>query len=105
MFHAIDHAAPDRVLAVEEPRIVQANEELAVSRIGRLRPRHRHRAAHMRLLAEFGAELLPGAAAAGAGRIPGLGHEAVDHAMEHDAVIEALPGELLDARDVLRREV
>src|SRR6476659_883149 len=40
-----------------------------------------------------------------AGGIAGLRHEAVDDAVEHDAVIEALTRELLDALDVVRREV
>ena len=37
--------------------------------------------------------------------IAGLGHEAVDHAMEDDAVVEAFAHQLLDARDVAGREV
>ena len=65
---------------------------------GTLRPRHGHGAAQMRLLAELRFQLLAGATHAGAGRIAGLGHEAVDDAMEHHAVIEALAGELLDPR-------
>ena len=48
---------------------------------------------------------LVGAAAAGAGRIAGLGHEARDHAMEDDAVVEALARQLLDPGDVLGREI
>ena len=39
-----------------------------------------------------------GAAHAGAGRIARLGHEAVDHAVEDDAVIEAGLGQLGDLR-------
>ena len=38
-------------------------------------------------------------------RAAGLGHEAVDHAVEHDAVVEAFARQLLDALDVLGREV
>ena len=46
-----------------------------------------------------------GAAHAGAGRVARLGHEAADHAMEHDAVVEMLRDQLLDLRHVVRREV
>ena len=42
---------------------------------------------------------------AGAVGIAGLGHEAVDHAMEDDAVVLVLERQLLDLRDVLGREV
>ena len=38
-------------------------------------------------------------------RAAGLRHEAVDHAVEHDAVVEALLHQRLDALDVLGREV
>ena len=34
-----------------------------------------------------------------------LRHEAVDDAMKHDAVVEAFARQLLDALDVLRREI
>src|SRR5271169_4912560 len=43
--HALDHAAPDRVLAVEPGRVGKADEELAVAGIRILRPRHRDGAA------------------------------------------------------------
>ena len=45
------------------------------------------------------------AAAAGAGRIAGLRHEALDHAVELKPVIEALVGELPDARNMPGRLV
>jgi hypothetical protein len=48
---------------------------------------------------------LLGAAHAGAFRAAGLRHEAVDHAVEQDAVIKPLTREFLDALDVFRREV
>ena len=57
-------------------------------------------------LREFGLEVgQVGAAGAGAGRVAALGHEAGDHAVEHDAVVEAAVGELGDALDVAGREV
>ena len=59
----------------------------------------------MRLLGEFGVSFWPEPPRAGAGGIAGLRHEAVDDAVEHHAVIEALARELLDARDMVRREV
>jgi hypothetical protein len=34
--------------------------------------------------------------------VAGLGHEALDHPVKHDAVIGALTGQLLDAGDVVR---
>src|SRR5688572_30769959 len=41
----------------------------------------------------------------GAMRAAGLRHEAVDDAVEYDAVVEAFADELLDALDMFRREV
>src|SRR5437879_4204162 len=105
VLHPIRHLAPDRILAVEKRRIVEANEELAVGGIRARRAGHRSRAAHMWFPVELGLEFLTGAAGAGAVRAAGLRHEAVDHAVEHDAVVEALTNQLLDARDMARREV
>ena len=59
----------------------------------------------MRGLGELGLDFRAGAAPAGAGRVAGLGHETVDHAMEDDPVVEALAHEFLDPRDVLGREI
>ena len=59
----------------------------------------------MRLAVELGLELLAGAAGAGALRAAGLRHEAVDHAVKHDAVVESLAHQLLDAGDVAGREI
>ena len=60
----------------------------------------------MRLRVELGRQVwIARAAGAGALRAAGLRHEAVDHAVEHDAVVEAFVDERLDALDVLRREV
>src|SRR3954464_2251542 len=93
--HAVGHLAPDRVLAVEEGGVVEADEELAVAGIRARRARHRSGAAHMRLLVELGLELLAGTAGAGALRTSGLRHEAVDDAMEHDAVVKAFAHQFL----------
>src|SRR5580704_15982498 len=97
--HAVDHRAPDGVLAVEKRRVVEADEELAVAGIRVLRARHRDGAALVRLARELGLELLAGAPRAGAGGIAGLRHEAVDHPMKHHAVVKALAHQFLDARD------
>jgi hypothetical protein len=60
----------------------------------------------MRLAAELRLEVGKlGAAAAGAGGVAALGHEAGDDAVEGDAVVEALLGELLDPLDMAGREV
>src|SRR2546423_9389261 len=101
--HAIRNLAPDRVLAVEEGCIVEADEELAVAGIRARGARHRGGAPHMRLLVEFGLQLLAGAAGAGAMRATGLGHKALDHAMEHDAVVKSLAHQFLDAGDMALR--
>src|SRR5450432_3790142 len=58
VLHPLDDLAPDRVLAVEERGVAEADEELAVARIGVGRARHRQRAALVRLLGEFCLQLL-----------------------------------------------
>src|SRR5579883_1623350 len=105
VFHPGRHFAPDSVLAVEPFRVLEADEELAVAGIRTLRPRHRHRAAHMFFIGEFGFELLARAAGAGAARTSGLRHKPVDHAMELQSVIEAVAHQFLDASDVVGRKV
>ena len=77
--------------------------ELAVGAVVVGRARHRHRAANVRQRVEFGldvGQLRP--ALAGPGRVAALSHEAVDHAVEHRAVVEMLAGQGLDPLDVLR---
>src|ERR1700741_341843 len=103
--HAFGHLAPDRVLAVEEGGVVEADEELAVGGVRVRRARHRGGAAHMRLLVELRLQLLAAPAGAGAMRAAGLRHESIDHAMEHDAVVEAVAHQFLDAGDVVGRKV
>src|SRR3954468_22453100 len=82
VLHARRHLAPDRVLVVEEGRIVEADEELAVAGVRARGARHRGGAADMRFLVELGLQLLARSAGAGALRAAGLRHEAIDHAME-----------------------
>src|SRR5262249_14237915 len=88
--HARDDLAPDRVLAVGPGRVGEADEELAVGAVGIVRARHRKRAADMMLVRDLGLEVLARTAAAGARGISGLRHEAGDHAMKDDAVVEVL---------------
>jgi hypothetical protein len=106
ILHAFDHLAPHRILVVEEARVVETDEELAVRTVGVLRARHRTHAADMRLAVELLRQVGQLAAAhAGAGRIAALRHEAGDDAVEHDPVVKALAGQLGDALDVQRRQV
>src|ERR1700694_5732865 len=100
VLHARRDLAPNRVLVVEERCVVKADEELAVAGIRAGGARHRGGAADMRLLVELGLELLAGAAGAGALRTAGLRHEAVDHPMEHDAVVKSLAHQFLDPGDM-----
>src|SRR5579862_2576253 len=105
VFHAFDDVAPGGVLPIEEGRVVKADEELAVAGVRIGGARHRHGAAHMRLLVELGLEVLARAAGAGALGATGLRHEAVDDPVKHDAVIEALFHQFLDAGDMAGRQV
>src|SRR5450432_413296 len=103
VLHALGHLVPDRVLAVEERGIVEADEELAVAGIRAGGARHRGGAAHVRFLVELGLELLAGSA--GALRTAGLGHEPLDHAVEHDTVVKSLAYQFLDPGDVTGCEI
>src|SRR3954454_25191025 len=105
ILHAGRDLAPDGVLAVEEGRVIKADEELAVAGIRTGGTCHRRRATDMRLLVELGLELLARTPGAGALRTTGLRHEALDHAMEDDAILKTFTHQLLDARDVTGREV
>src|SRR5690242_14499753 len=104
VFHAFDHLAPYRVLVVEEAGVAEADEKLAVAGIRVGGARHRHRAAHVRFLVEFGFEFFARAASAGALRAAGLRHEPVDHPVKYDPVVEPVLHQFLDARDVPGRE-
>ena len=86
-------------------RRAEGDEELAVAAVRAARARHAERAAFKRLIGEFRLDLLAAAAHAVAVRAAGLGHEALDHAVENQAVIVTFTDQLLDARDVLRGEI
>src|SRR5215468_7554706 len=77
--HTRGHLAPDRVLAVEKWRRRKTDKELAVGAVWVVGAGHRSGAADVMLLRELRRQRLTGAAAAGARRISGLGHKAVDH--------------------------
>jgi hypothetical protein len=106
MFHPALDLAPNGVLAVEEVRIVGADEELAVGAVGIALARHRNRAAAVRRSVELGLEVRkPGPAHPGAGRIAGLRHESGDHPVEQHAVVKALLGEVCDPLHMFRSKV
>src|SRR5690606_36100390 len=76
IFHAFDHFAPYGILLVEETRVVEADEELAVCAVRVLRTRHGANAADVRFAAEFLRQVGKLAAAhAGARRVAALRHE------------------------------
>src|SRR5947209_12259444 len=100
--HPVGDAAEHRVLAVEPwRRFGGDDEELAPVRV-RAGVRHRECAAHDLVVVELVLELVAGPAAAGAGRVAALDHEVGDHAMEDDAVVEAVSGELQEVFDGVR---
>ena len=101
--HAARDLSPDGVLSVQESRVGEADEELAVGGVRVHRARHRHRPADMRFLVELRVQLFAAAAHARARRIARLRHEAIDDTMEHNAVIEPLTRQFLDPRDMVRR--
>src|SRR3954462_1309865 len=105
VLHARGDLAPDRVLAVEEGGIIEADEELAVAGIRARGAGHRGGAADMRFLVEFGLQLLAGTAGAGAVRAAGLRHETFNDAVEHDAVVKAFAHQFLDPGNVAGRQV
>src|SRR5690606_29932900 len=89
--HAFDHLAPHRILAVQPRRILEADEELRICGVRVLRTRHRAGAANMAHVRDLRLQVrLVRTAHAGSCRIAGLRHEAVDDAVEHDAVVKIL---------------
>ncbi len=106
MLHPALDLAPQSVLLVEEARVVEADEELAVRAVRALRAGHRASTADVALIVELGLqvwELAP--AHAGAGGVAALRHEAGDNAVEHDAIIKAFARQRRDPLDMSRGEV
>src|SRR5436190_4127383 len=95
--------AEDRVLPVEPRALVGGDDEEL--RAVRVRPGvgHRQRAARDLVVVDLVLERVARAAGPGALRAPALDHEVGDDAVEDQAVVEALAGELLEVRDGLRR--
>src|SRR5688572_4359500 len=95
MLHTLHDLAPDRILAIEPGRSVEADEELAVGAVGIAAARHRAGAPHVGLAREFGLEIgLLRSARAGARGIARLCHEPRDHPVKDDAVVETVLREL-----------
>ena len=91
------------MLAVQPGACVGGDdEELAAVRV-RAGVRHRQRAADDAVLVRLVLERVAGTAGAVAAWIPALDHEVLDHAMEGEAVVEALPGQVLEVADRLGR--
>src|SRR5690606_18725574 len=89
--HSFDDLAPGRVLLVEPGRLVEADEELRIGRVRVHRTSHRARATNMARRGKLCLEVRQlRAAGAGAGWVTRLRHEAIDHAVEDDAVIKAV---------------
>uniref|UniRef100_A0A0C1QMA9 Uncharacterized protein n=1 Tax=Tolypothrix bouteillei VB521301 TaxID=1479485 RepID=A0A0C1QMA9_9CYAN len=107
VLHPFDDVAPQRVLAGEAAAAVaEADEELAVGAVRVAGAGGADAAPLIDFLAEFRRQIpILGAARAGTRRVTRLRHEAVDHAVPLDAVVEALAGELFHPLDVLRRQV
>src|SRR5208283_5682998 len=101
--HARDDLAEGGVLAVEEPAVTEHDEELRVGRIGVVGAGHAEDATLEMGWIELGLQVRQvGAALARAGRVAGLGHEAGNDAVEHDAVVETALHQRLDLLDMLR---
>src|ERR1700704_5157916 len=101
VLHSRRDLPPDGILLIEKARVAKADEELRVGRIYVLRARHGTGAAYMRLGIDLGLKIrILRAAGPGPARAAGLGHEARDHAVENDAVVELLAHELFDVRDM-----
>lgn len=107
-----DKFAEGRVLAVEESGIAMDDEELRSGAVGVRRAGHRDHAADVGLGVELGLDLPAGTAGARHSRFAGLGvraaaldHEALDDAVEGGAIVEPLPGQLLEVLDRLRSDV
>jgi hypothetical protein len=106
VLHSALDLAPHGILPVEDARVVEADEELAVGAMRRLGARHRTGPADMRRLVELGHQIgLVAATHAGARRIAALRHEAGDHAVEHHPIIEPFLRQLGDPRDMAGREI
>jgi hypothetical protein len=93
-------------LAVQRTALREHDEELRVRGIRVGRPRHAHRAAAEGLARELGGHVgQVRSTSPVALRIAGLSHEAVDHAVEDEPVVEAALSQRLDPLRVLGGDV
>src|SRR5207245_9798136 len=83
-------------------RVSRDDEELAAVRI-RSGIGHRQRPTLDLVVVELVLERVARAARPGSGRVSALNHEVLDHAVEDDAVVEAVGSELPKVLDRLRR--
>src|SRR5215213_6419608 len=87
--HAVDDLAEHRVPVVEVRRRRERDEELAAVRVWtRIRHREDARLGVAQRRVEFVGELVAGPAGALPERVAALDHEALNHAVEDDAVVE-----------------
>src|SRR5262245_13223860 len=105
VFHALDHLTPDRVLVIEEARVVEADEKLAVAGIRVAGARHRDGTAHVWFAVELSLQLAARSAGASAVGAPGLRHKSIDHAVKYNAVVKSVLYQFLDPCNVPGREV
>src|SRR5262245_3601426 len=104
--HPLHHLAEDGVLAVEPGRRDESEEELAPVGAGSgVRHREEPGLVVLHLGVELAGVLVAGAAGAAAEWIAALRHEAADHAMEGNAIVEAELRQVDRARDVHRRDL
>src|SRR5215472_10749916 len=108
--HALNHAAEDRVLAVQPGLRLQADIELAAAALPIgvhvvAGARRGDAAAQMLFLRiDFGDDFVAGTAGAVALGVAALDHEAFLHAMEGQAVVKALVDQLFEVLDRLRSD-
>ena len=100
--HAGNNFAPDGVFAIKAGNTVEADEELAVTAIGIIGASHGDCASNKLLLGELSWQIFAGATHAGTGRIAALSHEAIDDAVEDNAIIKLHADKFFDAFNMLR---
>ena len=110
-FHALGDLAEGRVLLIEMRGVLMHDEELASGGVGVHGARHGQDAALVLEIVlkavhkELALDAVAGAAHAGAGGVAALDHKVFDDAVEDQAVIEALVGQINEVIDALRRDL
>src|SRR5690242_14394815 len=103
LVHAGDDLAEHGVVVVQVRRGAIGDVELAARRVGVLAAGHRHRAADVLLLVELRLDLVARPAGPVTLGAAALDDEVGDHAMEAEAVVEALLGQRDEVLDGFRR--